>query len=73
MDWLDKYKAVLNCDERTVSLETDSGRIAKVSCDSFGFHLSSLLQGVETSQEKVEDIDVVQDFSDVFKLSLIHI
>ena len=61
MDWLDKYKAVLNCDERTVSLETDLGRIARVMCDNSGIHLSSLLHGVETSQEEVEDIEVVRD------------
>ena len=29
--------------------------------------MSSLLLGVETSQEKVEEIDVVQDFPDVFE------
>ena len=48
-------------------METDLGRIAKVSCDSSEFHLSSLLLGVETSQEKVEDIDVIQDFPGVFE------
>ena len=67
MDWLDKYKVVLMCEERTVSLETDLGRIAKVMCANSGIHLSSLFHGIETSQEKVEDIDVVQDFADAFE------
>lgn len=62
MDWLDKYRAVLDCAKRAVSLETDLGRIARVACDNSGIHLNSLLHGVETSQGRVEDIHVVQDF-----------
>ena len=38
-----------------------------MSCDNSGIHLSSLLHGIETSEESVEDIDVVQDFPDVFE------
>ena len=67
MDWLDKYKPVLICKERIVSLETELGRIAKVTCDDFGVHLSNLLHGIEASPEGVESIEVVKDFPDVFE------
>lgn len=63
MDWLVKHKVVLLCEERTVSLETELGRIAKVTCNSSGIHLSSFSHGLEASQE-VGTIEVVRYFPD---------
>ena len=38
-----------------------------MTCDSSGVHLSSLLHGIEASQEDVGSIEVVRDFPDVFE------
>lgn len=50
-----------------MTLETESGRIAKVTCDNSGVHLSNLLHGIEAFPKGVESIEVVGDFSDVFE------
>lgn len=74
MDWL-SIGAILGCRERTVTLVTQLGNIAKIPCEDLGINMCSFLHTLEASQEWLGSIEVVKNFRDVFEevMNLPHV
>ena len=66
LDWLSKFQAKIKCAEEMVTLITRIGSEAKIPCGKPDIHTCSFLYALKTSQESLETLEVVRDFSDVF-------
>nr|CAE04771.3 OSJNBa0079C19.12 [Oryza sativa Japonica Group] len=60
MDWLARYKGVIDCANRKVTLTSDDGRVVTVDA------LSSESLRPSLNQITLEEIPIVRDFPDVF-------
>ena len=67
MDWLVKYKAVLDCENRTIYSWSVFGKIIEISCEGPSPRRDSFLYALDTSQIGLETIPIVKEFADVFE------
>lgn len=66
MDWLSKFKAILDCGRRLVRV-SDAGDVGvDISCEEPKKLMSSFLYSLEVTKAELGDVPVVRDFIDIF-------
>lgn len=66
-DWLKKFKAVISCETRTVSLINDKRNPLVIQCKFPQDIEGSFMFSLDASLDKLKTTPVVQSFDDVFK------
>ena len=67
MDWLAKYEAKLDCNNRLISIKTEFGDFIKISCEDPSPKREGLMYNLGYPEPSLESIPVVRDFPDVFE------
>ena len=66
-DWLKRFKVVLSCETRTVSLINDKGYPLVIHCKSPEDDNGSFIFSLDASFDKLKATPIVQFYEDVFR------
>lgn len=66
MDWLAKYEAKLDCNNRLISIKTEFGDFIEISCEDPSPKREGLMYNLGYPESSLESIPIVRDFPDVF-------
>jgi Retroviral aspartyl protease/Retrotransposon gag protein/Zinc knuckle len=67
LDWLSKFRALIDCGRRVLVLTLPEGEVLEHQCETPSDNvLTSLLYTIEIPKLPVEEVPVVKDFVDVF-------